>query len=348
MKLLRVLVVGATGFVGRAVVLELASSGVPHIRATSRRITKDEFSDHESVESVPCDIMDKESVLSVMHGVDAVIDCYRDETNERASFLGICNVLDACLAHKVSKLVYLSSTAVYGEALGVVNEDTIPVEPISWYGKAKLVAEAECKSRASEKLKIAIVRPPLVYGPRGEEWSLRFITSISRGRLIRLGANGDGIANLVYISDLAEFCVHLTKMDLPRLSTYNVNAPNAKTFNEYIHCLTSSLRIDTSFRGRRPERFYLVRVRRFARGAVKVLQRLLRPVLSRLGGLDSVFARLQVALKAGPEDIALRGGFSKDVFYTSARAQAVNFEPKVSLCEGVRASVEYAKGQGIV
>jgi nucleoside-diphosphate-sugar epimerase len=75
-------------------------------------------------------------------------------------------------------MIYLSYVAVYGNAEGLVLENTVPVEPVNWYGRAKRQAEMACCRRVSPEFSVAVVRPALVYGPGGEEWSGRFIKSV--------------------------------------------------------------------------------------------------------------------------------------------------------------------------
>jgi 2-alkyl-3-oxoalkanoate reductase len=339
-----VLVIGATGFIGRALVAELASSGIPRIKATSRRITKDAYSQYKTVECLPSDVMEIDSLVSAMAYVDVVIDCYRDD---RTSLLAINNVLRACVARGVKRLVYLSSIAAYGEASDIVSEDTPPAEPISGYGRAKLSAENACRSEASDALKIAIVRPSLVYGPGGEEWSLRFIRTICNGRLLRLGKMGEGTANLVNVYDLAKFCVELGNVALPMVSVYNVNGTSAQTFNEYFLCIAKALEIDTSTMLGRPDRLHLARARRLGRGGVRIMRRLAAPLVGHHNH-SNMFSRLNDALQPGPEDVALAGGYRKKVYYSPARAQSIGFSQQVSLDEGVRSSVDWARRNELI
>jgi nucleoside-diphosphate-sugar epimerase len=60
---------------------------------------------------------------------------------------------------------------------------------------------------------IAVIRPALVYGPHGEEWTARFLKGIATGNLVRLGPAGQGKANLVYAGDLAIRMISLKRSD---------------------------------------------------------------------------------------------------------------------------------------
>lgn len=63
----------------------------------------------------------------------------------------------------VSQFIYLSSMSVYGITEGVITKDTVPT-PTSAYGKSKLEAEKYLETLQSDDFKVAIIRPPMVYG----------------------------------------------------------------------------------------------------------------------------------------------------------------------------------------
>jgi nucleoside-diphosphate-sugar epimerase len=63
----------------------------------------------------------------------------------------------------VNQLIFLSSMSVYGKGYGVINEQSIP-NPKSNYGKSKLQAERLIQSLTDDTFKVAILRPPMIYG----------------------------------------------------------------------------------------------------------------------------------------------------------------------------------------
>ena len=66
-------------------------------------------------------------------------------------------------ASGVGQFIYLSSMSVFGKVTGVIGKDT-PTNPVNAYGESKLQAEREIMAMASKDFKVAIVRPPMVYG----------------------------------------------------------------------------------------------------------------------------------------------------------------------------------------
>ena len=64
----------------------------------------------------------------------------------------------------VAQFVFLSSMSVYGMEEGSISSDTVPV-PVSDYGKSKLEAENLLRAMETESFRVAVLRPPMVYGP---------------------------------------------------------------------------------------------------------------------------------------------------------------------------------------
>lgn len=63
----------------------------------------------------------------------------------------------------VKQLVFLSTAAVYGSSVVRITKNTVP-DPDTMYGKSKLEAENKLKLMGTDEFKIAIIRPPMVYG----------------------------------------------------------------------------------------------------------------------------------------------------------------------------------------
>ncbi len=119
----RILVLGATGGLGRFVVQELREKGY-WIRVFSRSKSKLKVLGDLFDESILGDIMDPESIEPAVIGMDAVISCAGASLNlkdfgdkrtfEEINFRGNLNVLDAAVKAKVSKFVYTSFLRVEG------------------------------------------------------------------------------------------------------------------------------------------------------------------------------------------------------------------------------------------
>jgi len=193
------------------------------------------------VEIVHCDIMDPESLDAAMAGIEVVIHCAHSRIDESTTVEGTRLVLKHAITNGVRRVVQMSSVAVYGNVLGIVTEDTLPVPPVNPYGQRKQAAEQACRLAAGPQLTVAVLRPTLVYGPFGELWTTSYIKRILSGHLEQLGSAGEGNANLIYVQDLARFAAHLAVSQLPQYSVFNANGAEIPTFNEYFDRLSRML-----------------------------------------------------------------------------------------------------------
>jgi nucleoside-diphosphate-sugar epimerase len=94
-------------------------------------------------------------------------------------------LLDECRRHPLRKLVYSSSSSVYGQADSVPTPETSPPRPISPYGVTKLAAEHLCEAyRRSFGVPVATLRLFTVYGPRQRP-------DMAFSRLVRAALSGE-------------------------------------------------------------------------------------------------------------------------------------------------------------
>ena len=203
---------------------------------------------------------------------------------------------------------------------------------------------------AGDKLTVAVLRPTLVYGPFSDLWTTPYIARVLSGRWQRLGAAGEGKANLIYVGDLVQFAVHLATRDLPDYSVYNANGPDIPTFNEYFERLSRAL-------GREPPQAtseslgLQVAIRRPIRAVGKYMLKnhrgLILEAAKRSFFLKDLMKRTEDDLRFKPNDneILLYG---MDVTYMSGRAKEIGFELRMLLDDGLAASVEWARSAGLI
>lgn len=173
---MRVLVTGATGLVGGAVVKELLARG-HRVRALVRPTADLVHLEGTGVELAPGDVLDRPSVERALEGQDAVVHSAGIATiggTDRARLFavnagGVEVVLGAALAAGVSRAVLTSSTAVLGGATvpRVADEETTSsAETIGLdYFVSKLRGEEVALDLAARGLPVTVVRPAYVLGP---------------------------------------------------------------------------------------------------------------------------------------------------------------------------------------
>jgi nucleoside-diphosphate-sugar epimerase len=342
-----VLVTGAAGFIGGWVTEALGAGGF-EVRAGTRSAAPSSRLSQLPVDIVRCDIMDGGSLTEAMRGAQMVINCVRDDANSDITVEGTRRLISGALANGVRKIIHMSSVAVYGSAVGTITEDTQPVRTANRYAADKRAAEELCRAAASADLNIIVVRPALVYGPSGEEWSARFIRAIVSGELRELGAAGEGTANLLYARDLGKFAAHLALAELPNYAVYNANGPELPTFNAYFDRLSHAL-------GRGPlpptgPPALGAGVKRQARRAGRFVLRRHGTKLRQLAGgsalLTSALKRMEEGLRSGVHD-GPADGYARRVNFAIDRARQIGFVPRTTLQDGIDASVQWARSQGL-
>jgi len=222
---MKVLVTGASGFVGSHVAEQLSQAG-HDVRALVRKTSNVSFLKAlPRVELVYGAIEDAERVADAVEAVDAIVHAAgivkaRDKDEfHRTNVEGTRNVVEAARkrAPRLKRLVHVSSLEAVGPS-----DDGQPVpphqeKPITAYGRSKLDAERVVRA-AKDEMPVVILRPTGVYGPRDVEIFALF-KSVARGVL---PIHGDGTAplTLTYATDCARACVCAIDADVPSGNAY--------------------------------------------------------------------------------------------------------------------------------
>lgn len=210
----RVLVTGATGFIGANVARVLVEHG-EDVRALVRERSDLRNIDGLPIERVRGDLRDSDSVRKAVAGCSRVYHVAADyrlwardpreiyESNVR----GTANVMEACLAQGVERVVYTSTVGTVGlSALPAPCDEETPLAPgqlTSHYKRSKLEAERVALGYVARGLPLVVVNPSAPVGP----WDVK---PTPTGRILvdfvtgRLPAFVDTGLNVVHVRDVAE------------------------------------------------------------------------------------------------------------------------------------------------
>lgn len=202
---MKVLVTGASGFVGSHLVEELAKKHT--VVALVRKTSKLLWLDTKKIELRYGEIGEEKLPEEIFSGIEAIVHCaglvraINPDDFYRINHLGTKNLLKSVVQYcpDLKKFIFVSSQAVYGPAKSFRYKKVGEEEPISDYGKSKLLAEQELK-KYSGKINWTIFRPASVYGPRDQDVRI-FFQLIQRG--LRLQTVRPKFFQLVFVRDLA-------------------------------------------------------------------------------------------------------------------------------------------------
>lgn len=156
------------------------------------------------------DIRDKNAINNAIKGNDFVVHAAAALPIQRTKQViysvnvdGTKNVLDAALKHKVSRLVFISTTAVYGVPQHLPEKENSPLDPIGYYGESKAIAEKLCLDYYQRGLSVNILRPKSFLGPeRLGVFEIWFEAIYTNRRVFVLG-DGNNLYQLLDVGDVA-------------------------------------------------------------------------------------------------------------------------------------------------
>lgn len=213
---MKVLVTGATGFIGRHLTQTLCSRGYT-VRVLARPSSKTDFLKSLKVEIISGNITDfnavKKAVVGCQHvyhlaGKTSRVARIKNTEESHSSLYavnmgGTKNVALAASAAKVERLVYGSSAGVYGVIKHLPADENSPTNPNTLYRQSKLLGEKILLSSHQQTgLPVVIARLSSVFGAEGLNY-LGFCGAISTGQF-RLIGRGHNYLHLTHVSDTVD------------------------------------------------------------------------------------------------------------------------------------------------
>jgi nucleoside-diphosphate-sugar epimerase/predicted dehydrogenase len=254
----RVLITGATGFLGSRLVEVLVQRGY-RVRALARKLSHIEKLKNLQTEIFFGDVSDADSLKPAFKDVDVVVHAAADtagteEGGQLSTLLGTSNILDLCKETQVKKLLYISSCSVYGVADYKKNEVVTELSPLErfpekrgHYSNAKMKAEQlVADAMKKDELPVVCLRPGTIFGLGGEIYTPMMGFSLGTRMFIIIG-NDEFRLPLVYIDNLIEAIVAAIEKDQSGSQIYNVVDPDNVTKKEYVELLLKKLYPDARY-----------------------------------------------------------------------------------------------------
>ncbi|WP_291270421.1 NAD-dependent epimerase/dehydratase family protein [Geothrix sp.] len=252
----KALVTGGAGFIGSTVVRALLDLGVSvRVLDDLSTGTVDNLDGLRRVEFLQGDVCDASAVIHAIAGVDTVFHLAASVGNKRSldnpsrdaqvNLLGTIQVLEACRAARVEKIVYSSSAGIFGELKTLPIAEDHPLVPETPYGVTKLAAEKMCLAYTQlYDIRAVCLRYFNVYGPRQRFDAYgnvipKFVFTLLKGGDIEVYGDGQQTRDFVHARDVAQANVKAA-LATEVTGVFNIGSGTRVTINDLIRILRAN------------------------------------------------------------------------------------------------------------
>lgn len=323
---MKILVTGATGFVGRYVTEQLIREG-HQVQALVRPSTDSAWLPACGVTCVTGNLTDPDSLRQAIDGCQIIyhLAAVTSRQNRTATDLrqinveGTRNLAHAAAQARVRRLVYVSTLGVHGSNFTPPLDEQTPVAPNTDYRMTKWQGEqVMMDAQTSGKLPVVIARIGSIIGPHGTNW-LGLMKAIASRRFGYVGT-GSNRVQLTYGTDIAQGIIRCGTVPGIEGEIFALAGPKSVTLSEFVGHLAHELRVPTPHKHSPALPFQL-------------FQHIADSCFS-VTGIELPFAH-RYSL------------FFADHLISIAKAQQrLNYAPVISLEESVQRTVEWARTHG--
>ncbi len=333
---MKILITGASGFIGKEIVKECLSSGfeVRQINSHRNKKTDSENKLINSEEIFSVDITDYQNLqdLEKLRSIDVIIHSAglahqfgdtKKEDFELVNVEGARNLCELASKLKVKQFILISSTAVYGAAggedFGIQDEkqddfsENSLTSPKTPYAESKLKAEQICtKICEANKIPLTIFRLAPVIGEENVGNVARLISAIDRKKFVWIGA-GENFKSLIYKNDVARACVMLCEEKKGDTEIFNLSSESIR-MKDFVSEISKTLQVS--------------------------IPRFRIPVIFTkfIFGFNTKTVRIKRIYKIQQ---TIEKWLAADVYSNEKIKEKYNFAPKFTVAEGVRKQVEW-------
>jgi nucleoside-diphosphate-sugar epimerase len=244
----RLLVTGAAGFIGGALLRRLAAHGL-EVVGTALHEEEVEALRAEGLTAERLDLAAEDPFEPLLEGVDVVLHIaamFQETEHGEAMYhkvnadgaLKLCRAAAAC---GVRRFVHCSTVGVHGHVKEIPCRETSPFNPMDLYHRTKLAGELAildfARGLPADGMVVTVNRPAMVYGP-GDMRMLKLFRAVLGGRFVMIG-KGETLAHLGHIDDQVESLVRSAVAPRARahLEAFNIASDRPLTLNELVRTI---------------------------------------------------------------------------------------------------------------
>jgi len=245
---MRIAVTCGSGFIGNHLVEKLVSEG-HKTKVLVRKTSDTKLLEKLNVQLVVGDVVDKESIESLVNDVDIVYHIaakvYAGSKDEfwNVNLRGTENMLDACVNRSIDRFIQVSSVGVMGSIENPPGDEAHPYNPTSPYDRSKCEAEKMAlRYHREHGMPVAIVRPTVVYGP-GNMYLLRLYQWIQRGGFRFIGSMSN-LMHPCYIANLLQGITLAAEKRKAIGEIYIIGDEKPIAWREYVSKIAEVMRVN--------------------------------------------------------------------------------------------------------
>ena len=248
---MKVIVTGGNGFIGSHLVDELVSDGYEvHVIDNLSAVSNEKFYFNDNAINHKIDILDREKIDSIFKNAHYVFHLAAESRLQTAisnptyaynvNVLGMLNILEACKKHKIKRLLYSSTSSVYGLTNNFPTSENNELSLLNPYSLSKFFGEKMCENYSNDyNLDIIIFRYFNVFGERspikGQYAPVIgiFLNQKNTNRKLTVVGDGTQRRDFVHVSDVAK--VNILGMNSPnsfKSDIFNIGSGENYSINE--------------------------------------------------------------------------------------------------------------------
>jgi len=239
----KLLITGATGFIGRALFDRLIERDDYNITVISRRREKADYFTERGASFIQSDITKRTDTERIKESFEIIIHsagCVSNGPEKSANPLGTENICRMALKTGAERLIYISSVSVVSANKQIPLTEDLPYSGSTPYAESKIEAEKAAIRYREKGVPTVILRPPIVYG-KDEPHFMPALSRLLKLRIFPLPNGGRARFHMVYVENLVDAIIFALKSDKMFSGTYFTADSEALTVKEVFTIMAEGL-----------------------------------------------------------------------------------------------------------